>query len=196
MDLSGKRIGMGITAAFEALGAALCVMDALCAAGATVTPLFSYHVKELHNDVFDGASLGVSARRICAQAPITRLCDARTQARSFDLLLLMPCTLASMDALSRDLSPSPPLAAANVQLALEKPVLVAPYLRTGGLSCLHTLGALLRRKNIFVAPFCQDGESPHFSSVHAREDLLLRAVELALDKKQLQPVLRERKTFL
>ena len=193
MDLHGKTIGMGMTAAYAALPAALGAMDALCAAGAEVVPVFSYHLNEIPAPKSLGCDVNTGVRRLCGRPPVTRLEEAQRAAETFDLLLLCPATLDTMARLCRGSAASPPLAAARVVTSRERPVLVAPFVQNGLPDALYDIGRLLLRKHVFLVPFCQDGSTPNFPHLFARTDLVSESVAAALSQRQLQPVLRQRR---
>ncbi len=193
MPFQGKAIAMGLTAAFDDTSNALVLMDAFCTAGACVVPFFSYTLNETDSPYSSAQSLRTGARRICGVSPITHMFDAARKAREFDLFVLAPCTLRSLEALCRGTCDTPPLIGARIHLGLDKPLLICVHTGTDGLCALPSIGNLLLRKNIFFAPFCQDGEAPQYPCLRARRDLILPAAALALENKQLQPVLCQRR---
>ena len=193
MNLHGKTVGMGMTAAYAALPAALDAMDALCAAGADVVPVFSYHLNEIPAPKSLGCNVNACVRRLCDRSPVVRSEEAQRAAESFDLLFLCPATLETMARLCRGSAASPPLAAARVVLSRERPVLIAPFVQNDVPGALCHVGRLLLRKHVFFVPFCHDGSGPNFPHLFARTDLVSESVAAALVQKQLQPVLRQRR---
>jgi dipicolinate synthase subunit B len=74
----------------------------------------------------------------------------------------------------------------------DRPVVLAISTNDGlGLN-MSNLAKLMSAKNIFMVPFGQDDPFQKMNSLVAKMDLVYPALEAALDKKQLQPVLIER----
>ena len=59
------------------------------------------------------------------------------------------------------------------------------------LAKLKNIGLLLNTKNIYFVPFGQDDPEKKPNSMTAHTDLLIPALEAALENRQLQPVIRD-----
>ena len=56
---------------------------------------------------------------------------------------------------------------------------------------MKNIGLLLNTKNIYFVPFGQDDPEKKPNSMTAHTDLLIPALEAALENRQLQPVIRD-----
>ena len=107
----------------------------------------------------------------------------------FDILVIAPCTGNTMAKLANGITDGPVLMAAKAMLRNQRPVVLAISTNDGlGLNAKN-LGILLNTKNVYLVPFGQDNPQQKPNSLVARVELLLDTVILALQGKQLQPVL-------
>ena len=84
---------------------------------------------------------------------------------------------------------TPVLLAAKSQLRTEKPVVLSISSNDNlGLN-FKNLGLLYSTKHIFFVPFGQDDSETKPNSLVAHMDLIVPTIELALEEKQIQPVL-------
>jgi len=84
---------------------------------------------------------------------------------------------------------TPVLMAAKAQLRNQRPVLVALSTNDGlGLNAKN-IGILLNSKNVYMVPFGQDNPNGKPNSLKARMDLIVESIALAMEGKQIQPVL-------
>ena len=83
------------------------------------------------------------------------------------------------------------LMAAKAQLRNERPVLVAVSTNDGLSNNAKNLGLLLNRRLVYMVPFGQDDPIGKSRSLVADMTLILSAASLALEGKQMQPMLLE-----
>ena len=106
-----------------------------------------------------------------------------------DLLLIAPCTGNTLAKLSLGITDSPVTMAAKSHLRIKRPVLLNIATNDGVGASAQNIGKLLNTKNIYFVPMRQDDYEKKPNSLVSRFDLIPDAVELALEGKQLQPVL-------
>lgn len=107
----------------------------------------------------------------------------------FDIVVIAPCTGNTMAKLANAITDTAVLMAAKAQLRNRKPLLLGISTNDALGINAKNLAVLLNTKDIFFIPFRQDSPYQKPNSVVAAMDLMLPAVEAALENRQLQPVL-------
>jgi dipicolinate synthase subunit B len=106
-----------------------------------------------------------------------------------DILLIAPCTGNTLAKLANAITDTPVLMAAKSQLRNQRPVVLAISTNDGLSNNAKNIGSLLNIRNMYFVPFGQDDSAKKNNSISAKMDLILPTLELALEGKQLQPVL-------
>ena len=107
----------------------------------------------------------------------------------FDILVLFPCTGNTMAKLANGITDSPSLMAAKAHLRNNKPLLVSISTNDALGMNMKNIGLLLNAKNIYFVPFGQDDPEKKPNSMIAHTELLIPALEAALEGRQYQPVI-------
>ena len=106
-----------------------------------------------------------------------------------DVMIAAPCTGTTLARLDLGLSDTPVTLAAKSLLRIHKPVVVAVSTNDGlGASAPH-IAALLNRKDFYFVPFGQDDPVHKPSSLKADLTRLPETLQLAMQGRQIQPVL-------
>ena len=106
-----------------------------------------------------------------------------------DCMIVAPCTGTTLARLDLGLSDTPVTLAAKSLLRIHKPVVVAVSTNDGlGASAQH-IAALFNRKDFYFVPFGQDDPDKKPMSLKADLTLLPDTLKLALQGRQIQPVL-------
>ena len=106
-----------------------------------------------------------------------------------DLLIIMPCTGNTIAKLACGITDSPVLMAAKAHLRNEKPLVVSLSTNDGLGMNMKNIGLLLNAKHVYFVPFGQDNPANKPNSLVAHTDMLIPTLELALEGRQIQPVL-------
>ena len=101
----------------------------------------------------------------------------------------MPCTGNTAAKLCNGITDSPVLMAAKAHLRNEAPLVISIATNDGLGANMKNIGMLMNMKNINFVPFGQDEPHKKTKSLIAHTELLIPTIELALDGKQLQPVI-------
>ena len=104
-------------------------------------------------------------------------------------LVIAPCTGATLARLAAGLSDTPVTLAAKSLLRVGCPVLVGISTNDGLAGAAENIGRLMARKQYFFIPYGQDDPEQKPTSLVAHFDLIPQAVELAVQGRQMQPVL-------
>ncbi len=110
--------------------------------------------------------------------------------KRLDLLVIAPCTGNTLGKLANGIADSAVSFAAKAHLRNAMPVAVAVSTNDGLSGSAENLGRLLNRRHYFFVPFGQDDPIGKPNSLVADFTLLGDTVLLALQGKQLQPLLR------
>jgi dipicolinate synthase subunit B len=106
-----------------------------------------------------------------------------------DVIAVAPCTGNTLAKLANGITDSPVLMSIKAQLRNQRPVVIAISTNDGlGLNAKN-IGLLLNTKNIYLVPFGQDNPFVKPNSLMAKMDLISDTIFMALQGKQVQPVL-------
>lgn len=106
-----------------------------------------------------------------------------------DVLIILPCTGNTLAKLANGVTDSSVTMAAKAHLRNGRPVVVAVSTNDALSGNAKNIGELMGRKNYYFVPFRQDDPAEKPTSLLADFGLVERAVEEALQGRQLQPVL-------
>ncbi|MBE3596067.1 MAG: dipicolinate synthase subunit B [Hydrogenibacillus sp.] len=189
--LQGKTIGFGITGSHCTYAEVMGPMEALRRAGARVIPVATYTV--LNTDTRFGAAEDWIARieeitgeRILSTIPEVEPFGPK---KMLDAFVISPMTGNTLAKLANAITDSPVLMAAKATLRNGRPVVVAISTNDAlGLNAAN-IAKLLVARNIYFVPFGQDDPFGKPTSLVAKMDRLVPAVEAALRGEQLKPLL-------
>ncbi|MEQ6375379.1 dipicolinate synthase subunit B [Bacillaceae bacterium S4-13-56] len=191
MDLKGKRIGFGLTGSHCTYDAVFPQLKNLVDGGAEVIPVVSYTVKNTDSKFGEAAEHIRKIEEITGREVIASIPDAEPLGPKFplDCMVIAPLTGNSMSKFANALTDSPVLMAAKATLRNQNPVVL-------GISTNDALGLngvnlmrLMATKGIYFIPYGQDDPIKKPNSLVADMNQLIPAVEKALDREQLQPVI-------
>ena len=108
----------------------------------------------------------------------------------FDVLVIAPCTGATLARLAVGLTDTSVTMAAKSHLRNGRPVVVALSTNDALSGSAESIAALLNRKNYYFVPFGQDDPEGKPNSLQADFKRIHETALAALDGRQLQPVLK------
>ena len=91
--------------------------------------------------------------------------------------------------LSNSIYDTPVLVGINSVLRKNKPVLLGIITKDGLSSNAENIGKLLNRKDIYFVPFSQNNPITKPTSLSYSPKYIVKSIEYALEKKQIQPLL-------
>ena len=106
-----------------------------------------------------------------------------------DILLIAPCTGNTLAKLASGIADTSVTMAAKAHLRNQKPLVVAVSTNDGLGNAAKNIGALLKYKYVYFVPFGQDDCIKKPNSLVADMSKISDTLSMALDLKQLQPVL-------
>ncbi len=156
-----------------------------------VTPIFSDAAYSVDSRFGTAKEHIDQARDICGTEPIHTIAQAEPigPKKLFDILVIAPCTGNTLAKLAHSIADTPVTMAAKSHLRNGRPVLVAVSTNDGLAGAAENIGKLLVRKHYYFVPFGQDDAFEKPTSLVADFTSIPKALEAALEGKQVQPVL-------
>jgi dipicolinate synthase subunit B len=106
-----------------------------------------------------------------------------------DALIIAPCTGNTLAKLTTGVTDTCVTLAAKAHLRNNRPLVIAPSTNDALANAAKNIGSLLNYKNVYFVPFGQDSYSGKPNSMVADFSLIPDTLDLALNGKQLQPLI-------
>ena len=129
---------------------------------------------------------------ICGRPPLCSIeaVEPIGPKKLLDALVIAPCTGNTLAKLAHSIADSPVTMAAKSHLRNGKPILLAISTNDALAGAAENIGKLLSRKHYYFVPFGQDDPFKKPTSIVADFSKLPDALALALEGKQIQPILK------
>lgn len=191
MSLKGKRIGVALTGSFCTYEKTFSELKKLVEEGALVQTIFSSVSSHTDSRFGKAEDFLSAAEEITGQKPILTIPDAEPigPGKLLDILVIFPCTGNTLAKLANGITDSPVLMAAKAHLRNNRPLLLSLSTNDALGMNMKNIGLLMNTKNIYFLPFGQDDPQNKPNSMISHSELLIPALESALENRQLQPVL-------
>lgn len=194
MDLKGKTIGFGLTGSHCTFAEVMPQIKRLVDQGADVIPIITYTVATTDTRFGDSRHWQEQLREITGNEIISSIVDAEPlgPSKRLDVMVIAPCTGTSISKLANAITDSSVMMATKATLRNLRPVVLAISTNDGlGLNAAN-IAKLLTTKNIYFVPYGQDAPEQKPNSLVARMEFIPQTCEMALEGRQLQPVLVEK----
>ncbi|MQR96470.1 dipicolinate synthase subunit B [Fictibacillus phosphorivorans] len=194
MDFKGKHIGFGLTGSHCTYDAVFPQIQKLVELGANVSPFFTHTVGHTTTRFGVEGEWVEKIKEITGNEPVDSIVKAEPfgPKTPLDCMVIAPLTGNSISKFANAMTDSPVLMGAKATLRNQKPVVLGISTNDGlGLNGVNIM-RLMATKNIYFIPFSQDDPVKKQNSLVAHMDTLIETIELAIQGKQLQPVLRVR----
>ena len=190
MDIKGKTIGVAFKGSFCTYKKAFTELRKLVEAGADVYTIFSDRSASITSRFGEPSAYLQEAEDITGHKPILTIEGAEPIGPKayLDVMIMLPCTGNTAAKLCNGIVDSPVLMAAKAHLRNEKPLVITISTNDGLSMNLKNIGLLMNTKNIYFVPFGQDDHIKKPNSLVAHIDMVIPTIELALEGKQIQPV--------
>lgn len=131
------------------------------------------------------------AASICGNPPIHTIAASEPigPKKLLDILIIAPCTGNTLAKLAHSIADTPVTMAAKSHLRNGRPVLIAISTNDALAGAAENIGKLLARKYCYFVPFGQDDPAEKPTSMVADFEKIPAAMEAALSRKQIQPIL-------
>lgn len=192
MTLSGHNVGVAFTGSFCMNARVKAAVKEIVATGANVKPIFSFNAQSINSRFGKAADFMKEITEITGNDPILTIEDAEPLGPKnlVDIVIIAPCTGNTLAKLSNGITDTPVLMAAKGHIRNGKPLVISVSTNDALGMNLKNIGTLLNTKNIYFVPFGQDDYVKKPNSMIAYTELIVSTLEMALEGKQIQPVVR------
>jgi dipicolinate synthase subunit B len=193
MDIKGKKIGIALTGSFCTYEKMFKELEKLAESGADIYPIMSKSSQTIKSRFGKPDAFITKIKQITGKDPITTIEKAEPIGPSslLDILAIIPCTGNTAAKLANGITDTPVLMAAKAHVRNNKPLVLSIATNDGLGMNLKNIGLLCNSKNIYFVPFGQDDYDKKPNSLVAHTQLLIPTLELALEHRQYQPILKE-----
>ena len=183
-------IGFAMSGSFCTFSKMFPVMEAL-REKYDILPIFSEHVYTLDTRFGTAEEHIQRAEAICGVPVIHTIAQAEPigPKKLLDALVIAPCTGNTLAKLSCGIADTAVTMAAKSHLRNGRPVILAVSTNDALAAAAENIGRLLARKHYYFVPFRQDDAEKKPTSMVADFSQIPRTLELALQGRQVQPVL-------
>lgn len=184
------NIGFALCGSFCTLDKVFPVMETLTKAH-TVIPIFSGAVCTIDSRFGTAQSHWQKVTEICGRPPLSTIPEVEPigPKKLLDALVIAPCTGNTLAKLAHSIADGPVTMAAKSHLRNGRPILLAISTNDALAGAAENLGKLLGRKHYYFVPFGQDDAIGKPCSMVADFTQIPQALELALEGKQIEPIL-------
>lgn len=193
MDIKGKKIGIALTGSFCTFEKTFAELQRLSDAGADIYPILSDASQTIESRFGKPDTYITKIKEITGKDPILSIPGAEPIGPKayLDALAILPCTGNTAAKLANGITDTPVLMAAKAHMRNNKPLVISISTNDGLGMNLKNIGLLCNAKNIYFVPFGQDNYQTKPNSLVAHVELLIPTLEMALEHKQYQPVLKD-----
>lgn len=191
MKLEGKKIGFVMTGSFCTFKSTIPQMRKLIEEKAEIVPIMSFNAFNLDTKFGKAQDFINEIEDITGKKIIHTITDAEPigPKKMTDIMVIAPCTGNTMAKLVNGITDTPATMAAKSHLRNNNPIVIAPSTNDGLSGNAYNIGVLLNRTNYFFVPFRQDNPITKPRSIVFDVTYLIKTLELALDREQIQPIL-------
>ncbi len=189
------KIGFAITSSYCTIEKIIRQIATLVELGYDVVPIASPGVISCNTRFGKGEDFKAVLEKITGKEVVSTIVDAERfgPSEKLDLLVVAPATGNYVAKLAHGITDTPVTMATKATLRNESPIVIGVSTNDGLGINGENIMKLLNTKNVFFIPFGQDNYEKKPNSLIAHYDLLIPTIEMALEKKQIQPVLQEYK---
>lgn len=191
MDFTNLTIGYGITGSFCTHSRTRREVENLVSMGVKVVPIFSYETQNSKTRFGSGTEFVRGICEVTHSEGIKSIVEAEPIGPSnyLDAMVIAPCTGNTAAKLWNGIVDTPVLMAAKAHMRNQKPLIIAIATNDAMGINFKSIGNLMCAKNIYFVPFGQDSYVGKPNSLVADFTKLTQTISMALEGKQLQPVL-------
>ncbi len=193
MDIKGKKIGIALTGSFCTFEKMFTELQKLKDAGANIYPILSDASQTIESRFGTPDAYVTKVKEITGKDPIVSIPGAEPIGPKayLDALAILPCTGNTAAKLANGITDTPVLMAAKAHMRNNKPLVISISTNDGLGMNLKNIGLLCNSKNIYFVPFGQDNYKTKPNSLVAHVELLIPTLEMALEHRQYQPILKD-----
>lgn len=191
MKLEGKKVGFVMTGSFCTFKSTIPQIKRIIEEKAEVIPIMSFNAYNLDTKFGKAQDFIDEIEKITGKKIIHTITEAEPigPKKMTDIMIIAPCTGNTMGKLVNGITDTPATMAAKSHLRNNTPLVIAVSTNDGLSGNATNIGCLLNRTNYFFVPFKQDNPITKPRSIVFDSTYIIKTLEAALDKEQLQPIL-------
>ena len=191
MDVKDKKIGFVFTGSFCTFSKTIPKIKELIKKGSEVIPIMSFNSYKLDTKFGKAKEIIDEIENITGKHIINTIQQAEPigPKRLTDIMVVAPCSGNTISKLAYDIIDTPATMAVKSHLRNDLPVVIAPSTNNGLGANAENIGKLLNRRNYFFVPFRQDNPITKPRSIVFDSEYIIKTIEYALDREQIQPIL-------
>ncbi len=189
--LAGKKIGIGMSASYCSLEAALIAIKALKIEGADLYCIMSNRVYNEDSRFMEAKFLIEQMEHLTGHKIITTIQEAEEfgPKNPLDLMVVLPCSANTMAKLANGLCDNALLMSVKATLRNLNPIVLGMFTNDALGNSGMNIMKLINTKHIFFIPFGQDDPIKKPNSMVCDPTLLIPTCLSALNNDQFQPVI-------
>ena len=192
MELKGTKIGFVLTGSFCTFQKTIIELEKIKQIENTdITPIMSFNSYNLDTKFGKAHDFINKIENLTNHKIINSIQAAEPigPKKMFDILIVAPCSGNTIAKLANDIIDTPVTMAVKSHLRNNRPVVIAISTNNALSGSAENIGKLLNRKNYYFVPFKQDNPITKPNSLVFDPTYIIRTLEYALDKEQIQPIL-------
>lgn len=156
-----------------------------------VIPIFSYAAGSIDSRFGTAQEHLTQAAQICGTAPLCTIeaVEPIGPQKLLDALIIAPCTGNTLAKLAHAIADTPVTMVAKSHLRNGRPIIVAVSTNDALAAAAENIGKLLARKHYYFVPFGQDDPQKKPTSIVADFAQIPRTLAVAMEGRQIQPIL-------
>lgn len=189
--MSQTRVGIALCGSFCTFDTVILEFMHLAALGYDLTPIMSENARYTNTRFGRGVDFANKLEVICGKPVICSIKDAEPigPQKLLDILIVAPCTGNTLGKLANGITDSSVTMAVKSHLRNSRPVVLAISTNDALGASAQNIARLSNNKNFFFVPYSQDAPETKPNSMIARMNLIDTTLELALQGRQLSPVI-------
>ena len=191
MILEGKKIGYVFTVSFCTYKKSIEQLKKIAKQKAEIIPIMSYNSYNLDTKFGKAEDFIKEIEEITGHKIISTIQGAEPIGPKHltDIMIIAPASGNTMAKLANDIIDTPAVMAAKSHLRNENPLVIAPSTNNGLSGNAMNIAKLLNMRNYYFVPFKQDNPITKPRSVVFDSEYIIPTLELAVEGKQIQPIL-------
>lgn len=184
------HIGFALCGSFCTFAKVIPIME-LLARDYEITPIMSTTAANTDTRFGTAADHRKQIEYICGKKPYTTISEVEPigPEKMFDALIVAPCTGNTIAKLAHSIADGPVTMAAKSHMRNGRPILIGISTNDALAGSAENIGKLLAKRNYYFIPFGQDEPFEKPTSIVADFTAIPQALEMALNDKQIQPIL-------
>lgn len=191
MDLRNKKIGIVMTGSFCTFSKVIEQIKVLVKMGADVIPIMSFNSYNLDTKFGKAEEIINEIEYITNKKILNTIQGVEPigPKKMTDIMLVAPCSGNTLAKLANGIIDTPAVMAVKSHLRNGNPVVIAVSTNDGLSGSAENIGKLLNRANYFFVPIRQDNPITKPRSLVFDDKYIVKTLESALDREQIQPIL-------